>query len=211
MSSAVFFDFDGVILESSDIKTEAFVTLFESMPEHLEAIKNHHLSNMGISRFEKFAWIYRELLNKKLTDEESRRLGDEFSRIVYNKVLQAPFVHGALELLQSLKGKKSLFIASGTPEAELQKIVEERNLAPYFYEVLGAPKSKTEIVNSMIAKYELNRSECWFIGDASTDFEAATQTSIKFIGRSVPETEAYWKRKKVLFFEDLRPLLQLIK
>ena len=35
---AVIFDFDGVILESSNIKTEACLELFEDYPEHRAAI-----------------------------------------------------------------------------------------------------------------------------------------------------------------------------
>ena len=44
---AVVFDFDGVIIESGDIKTEAFLELFAAYPEHLPAIKRHHLDHLA--------------------------------------------------------------------------------------------------------------------------------------------------------------------
>ena len=56
---AIALDFDGVILESAVIKTQAFSGVFENYPEHLEAIINHHLNNVGVSRYEKFKYIYK--------------------------------------------------------------------------------------------------------------------------------------------------------
>ena len=52
MIEAIIFDFDGVILESADIKTNAFRTLFEKeSPELINKIISYHFKNMGISRF----------------------------------------------------------------------------------------------------------------------------------------------------------------
>ena len=45
---AVIFDFDGVILESADIKTQAFIELFADNPDHREAILRQHHDNVGI-------------------------------------------------------------------------------------------------------------------------------------------------------------------
>src|SRR5690606_22889470 len=44
-ASAVIFDFDGVILESVKVKTDAFKELFSDYPEHLEAIVAYHENN----------------------------------------------------------------------------------------------------------------------------------------------------------------------
>jgi len=57
---AVFFDFDGVILESVDIKGWAFGKLFEKQhPEHVDEIVAFHHANNGMSRFEKFRNFYK--------------------------------------------------------------------------------------------------------------------------------------------------------
>ena len=50
MWSAIVFDFDGVILESLDIKTRAFAALFDGFPDHTEQIAGYHLNNLGVSR-----------------------------------------------------------------------------------------------------------------------------------------------------------------
>ena len=201
-SRVIFFDFDGVILESADIKTEAFVELFQEHQHQLSAIKEYHLSNMGVSRFVKFEWIYKNLLKQSLSEQESKQLGERFSKIVYEKILIAPFVPGAQELLQHVSKNSICFVASGTPEDELQSIVKERNLSGYFKEVCGTPRTKTKIVEEMIEKHNLKREHCWFIGDANTDYEAARTTGLKFIARNTPVMASYWKQLSDIWLVD---------
>ena len=53
--SAIIFDFDGVIAESVEIKTEAFRDMYSSYGKDIsDSVVDHHLINGGMSRFEKF-------------------------------------------------------------------------------------------------------------------------------------------------------------
>ena len=59
MLKAILFDFDGVLVESVDIKTKAFAKLFENEgPEIVNKVVEYHLANGGVSRFKKFDYIY---------------------------------------------------------------------------------------------------------------------------------------------------------
>ncbi len=62
MIKAIIFDLDGVILESADIKTKAFLKLFEAFPKHVDVILDYHVKNMGISRYVKLRHIYNNML-----------------------------------------------------------------------------------------------------------------------------------------------------
>jgi len=54
---AVFFDFDGVILDSVDVKTDAFVAIFRGYgPKIREDVVKYHHENGGVSRMEKFKY-----------------------------------------------------------------------------------------------------------------------------------------------------------
>ena len=97
---AIFFDFDGVILESVDVKGWAFAKLFDTYPEHVEEIVSYHYAHGGMPRFDKFRHIYREILKEPLSDELFRELCDRFSELALERVLQCPFVPGALEFLK---------------------------------------------------------------------------------------------------------------
>ena len=126
MIGAIVFDFDGVILESADLKTVAFVEMFADRPEHQDAIRAHHLENLGISRYEKFRWIYANLFHEPLTEQRSAELGQQFSNLVFDKVLACPFVPGARQALDALHGTRPLYVASGTPHDELLRIIDHR-------------------------------------------------------------------------------------
>ena len=66
MKKTLIFDFDGVIIDTASIKTEAFYKLFRKYGSNIaKKAKNYHLENEGISRFEKFEYIINKFLKKK--------------------------------------------------------------------------------------------------------------------------------------------------
>ena len=55
MIKTIFFDFDGVILNSVNVKTEAFRDMYKQYGDDIaQKVVNHHLANGGVSIFEKF-------------------------------------------------------------------------------------------------------------------------------------------------------------
>jgi phosphoglycolate phosphatase-like HAD superfamily hydrolase len=203
---AIVFDLDGVILESGDIKTQAFLDLFAQYPQFRRQILAYHLTNLGVSRYDKFDWIYRELLHKKLGPAERTRLGEEFSGLVLQKILTCPFVPGACEALRKYHLSKLLFVASGTPQDELDLILTRRGISNYLAGAWGSPRKKAEIVNGMLERYELTPSQVLFIGDGSSDYEAAQETGVHFVARETPELKEYWNELGVDSVPNLLPL-----
>ncbi|MBL7129817.1 MAG: HAD family hydrolase [Candidatus Omnitrophica bacterium] len=184
MIKAIIFDFDGVIAESVDIKTKAFAKLFEQEGEEIvKRVVDYHLSNTGVSRYEKFKHIYKEMLKKTLTEVEFQGLCNKFKNIVVDSVVKAPFVRGAKEFLENYVSKYKFFIASATPQDEIEDIVTQKQLLRYFMGVYGAPKKKTDIAKEIISDNNLLPEEIVYIGDALSDYEAANTNSINFIAR----------------------------
>ncbi len=182
--AAVVFDCDGVLIESVDIKTEAFTELFADYPEHHEAIANHHQENLGISRFEKFEWIYRELLGKRLAEDESRGLGQRFSDLVFERVVRCPAVAGTEPALRRLRADgMPTFIASGTPQEELEVVISARGWHRFFQGIYGSPSSKPDILESIAEDLAIGPSRLIFVGDGWSDYEAARKTGASFIWR----------------------------
>ncbi len=207
---AVIFDFDGVILESADIKTVAFLELFNHRPDLQPAILAHHLDNLGVSRYDKFAWIYNELLGRPFTADVREQLGRDFSALVLEKVLSCPFVPGAEATLQALLPRVLLFVASGTPQDELDVIVERRGLRCYFKEVWGSPYKKERIIQDILKRYDLRSRQVIMVGDGSSDYEAAVNTDVHFVARNTPEQADYWQEQEIKYIiNDLEGFTEL--
>jgi phosphoglycolate phosphatase-like HAD superfamily hydrolase len=180
---AVVFDFDGVILESLEVKTEAFRSLFGDEPEHVEQIVRLHVENLGLSRYEKFRTIYRDFLRRPLDEAEMARLDERFSELVFERVVACDFVQGARDFIARAAQEHELYVASATPEEELVRIIAARGIAPFFAGVGGSPRTKEEIVGDVLADRGIDPSEAVFIGDAMTDLLAARATGVPFVGR----------------------------
>ena len=183
MIRAIIFDFDGVILDSVDIKTKAFARLFEEYgPATVDKVVRYHLDQCGVSRFRKFEHIYRSILCRPLPAEESKRLGERFSTLVFDEVARSPWIPGALEFLGGHYKNFQFFVASGTPQEELDRIIHYRQLEPFFAGVFGSPITKDDIIRRILQTHGIKNEETVFVGDAMSDLEAAEACSIQFIG-----------------------------
>jgi len=180
---AILFDFDGVILESVDIKGWAFGKLFEGYPEHRDTIVSYHHDNGGVSRFRKFKYIYKDIIKKPLSDEDFNHLSNKYSELVFDKVINSPFVPGAKEFLEKHYKNIAFFIISGTPLEEMQQVVEAKGLSQYFQGVYGSPKDKVYWVKKILEDNQFQKSNVLFVGDAMSDYYAAKENGIAFIGR----------------------------
>jgi phosphoglycolate phosphatase-like HAD superfamily hydrolase len=184
--SAIVFDFDGTIVESVATKTEAFRTLFENYPEHVDSIVALHTNEGGRSRYQKFALIYRDILRREPTAGEFAALGDRFARLVYEAVVACPYVPGALEFIREWSWRIPLVVVSGTPHDELVRVIERRGLASYFAEVHGSPSEKEDIVRELVARQQWRPDRVLLVGDALTDSRAAEIAGVRFLGRVQP-------------------------
>nr|WP_321401697.1 HAD hydrolase-like protein [uncultured Desulfobacter sp.] len=180
---ALFFDFDGVIVDSTRTKKKAFEILFKDFPDEIvNAVVHYHTLHGGISRVEKIRHAHEKIIKAPLTEAQVMEWADRYSDLVVQDVICAPWINGAKDFLDVYASKFPVFMVSGTPEPELKHIVEQRNIGHYFKEILGSPVKKPEHIRSLLEKYGFRAKQCVFIGDALTDYNAALETGLHFIG-----------------------------
>lgn len=181
---AIIFDCDGVILESADLKSQAFLKIGRPFGEEIQKrFYEYHLRHTGVSRYEKFAWLYQNELGRSITSDESARLGSLFAQYCAEAVRRAPFVPGFEAVLSYSYGRWPLFVASGTPQEELSQTLAARGLSAKFRAVLGSPPAKSRLLAQIIADNRLDPQKTLMVGDGETDFKAAQDNHTLFYGR----------------------------
>lgn len=183
MYKVIIFDFDGVIIESLNVKKNAFIKVYVDYPRHSEEIGAYHLMNGGVSRYEKFVHINKNIIGIPVDDSIVSSLAEKFSEIVVDEVSKCPYVKGAKEFIESNHGKRALYIASGTPTEELQLIVKKLGLDRYFNGVYGSPESKSSIIDHILELEGVERNEILFVGDAISDYDNAMLSGVDFVAR----------------------------
>ena len=190
----VIFDFDGVIINSHKVKTLAFYTIFKvyGKPYGLKA-KKFHLEHIGRSRYFKFKYILKNILNSKVTKTKIAALDKEFDHFVQKKLKK---IFPSNHLVRFLKKKNNLiniYISTGTPQSKIVKILKEKEIFKYFKKVYGSPLSKIYHIKKIIK----NNQKSIFIGDSFEDYRAAKQGKIKFILKINSENKDLRKRISV--------------
>jgi phosphoglycolate phosphatase-like HAD superfamily hydrolase len=175
----LFLDFDGVLVDSNSIKTEAFFELAMKFfsTEAAKALVDNHQQNPGGSRFTKLAWLLSNYRSNQLTLTQSE-LESEFSSLVLEKIRAA---NRTPELASLLRDSNYVsHILSAAPSLEITDLVQSFGWEDAFESrIHGSPETKVEHLKRLEKLVDLENSI--FVGDASTDFEVAQQFGMPFV------------------------------
>jgi phosphoglycolate phosphatase-like HAD superfamily hydrolase len=189
----IFFDFDGVLAESVNIKTEAFRQLYLPYGEEFaQRVVDYHEANGGISRFEKIKIFNGEWLGEVVTEDKIQFLAEKFSDLVMDGVVNAPEVKGASDFLNSASEYEK-YIITGTPTVEIIPILKQRKMFHFFEGVYGSPEKKDFWVKEILTSKNISPDQCVFIGDALTDYNAALSNDLTFVLRETEEGKELFK------------------
>jgi phosphoglycolate phosphatase-like HAD superfamily hydrolase len=181
---AIFFDFDGVLVESMEVKIEAFRSLYAPYGREIEEKAfAHYLANTGINRGIRITECHRAFLGRELSEAEVRTLSNRFGELVEDRVVACAWVPGARAVLERWSGKLPLFLVSATPNAELARILERRGMTRYFTSVHGSPPDKITVIGRLLEEHGWSGEQVLMVGDGPPDYRAAAANGVAFVGR----------------------------
>lgn len=182
-ANVVFWDFDGVIKESVEVKSDAFEYLFLNYGRDVAArVRKHHEENGGLSRFDKIP-LYLEWAGQKVSTKLVENVCQRFSELVVNKVIESSWVPGVYDYLQNNYKRQKFVLITATPDDEIKMIIKKIGIEKCFHRVYGASISKSLAISNVIDENNLVDDEVVVIGDSSSDFEAAFKNRVSFILR----------------------------
>ena len=122
MINTILWDFDGVILDSMEVRDWGFREIFKSFEnEKVELLLDYHKKNGGLSRYVKIRFFFDEILNKKITDEDVLKYANNFSVLMKNELTNPEnLIIDALDFIKKNHRKYKFHIVSGSDQNELR-------------------------------------------------------------------------------------------
>ncbi len=184
MIKTIFWDFDGVILDSMPIRDYGFKKIFEEFNKELvHKLLEYHTLNGGLSRYVKIRYFYNTLLGLEVSDEKVQELADKFSTIMKSELTNKKYlISETVDFIEENYKNYNFHIVSGSDGKELNYLCNELGLAKYFKTIEGSPTPKNDLVENILSKYNYDPKESILIGDSINDYEAAKINGIAFYG-----------------------------
>lgn len=180
----VFWDFDGVILDSNKIRTEGFRSVLKNYAtDAVEKLIEFHESNGGLSRYVKFNFFFEKVLNQEPDKEVVANLCSEFSKIMRKLLSNKEYlIDDTNAYIKQFYNDQVFYITSGSDQEELRYLCQQLGIQDYFKGIFGSPTPKIVNVATIIKSNNLLKSDCCLIGDSINDKEAADANDIGFVG-----------------------------
>lgn len=187
MIRCIVFDFDGVIIDSNQMKYDAFFQIFPSEQKIRSTLKKVLDTHREKSRYFIIKQILVELQQKEYLkinklEKEVFSYADKYNTIVEKGAIECNEIKGARKSLEELSKCYSLYINSTTPLDSLKRIISQRSLLKYFKGVYGSPKSKIENLYDILKKDKISIKELLVVGDGKSDLGLAQKFGCRFIG-----------------------------
>ena len=185
----VVFDFDGTLCDSADVKTTAFYDLYrdEFGPAFAADVREYHLANAGISRYDKIRHIERTFIGREPSDARVEEVASKFSRLVEQAVIDAPLFDGVHEFLATPPANILVTVASATPTDELRRITDGKALSDLFHAIEGSPRSKAEIISGYISTFDVAPGRTVMVGDQPSDLAGAQGAGVRALMIAPPD------------------------
>lgn len=179
----ILWDFDGVILNSNEIRELGFKRVLSNFPEEASnELLRFHRVNGGLSRYVKFKYFFENILDTSVSPEVIVEYSMRFSEIMkLSLISKRLLIEENIEVIKKHWSSKSMFIVSGSDQVELRYLCKELEIDKYFTEILGSPVPKNDLVGRLLKEYRFNPDECVLVGDSINDLEAARHNDISFI------------------------------
>jgi phosphoglycolate phosphatase-like HAD superfamily hydrolase len=182
--SVIFWDFDGVLMDSNSIRDLGFETVLSEFPKsQVNQLLEFHKANGGLSRYVKFRYFFEEIRGEKISDDDINKWAIRFSEIGLKFLLNPGLlIDDTIDFVRKNQGRYKMHITSGSDQNELRFICQELEIAQFFESIHGSPKPKKEWVSELIELHGYNKEECVLVGDSINDWEAAQYNGIAFKG-----------------------------
>ncbi len=161
----IFFDFDGVIIDSFTVSFELYKSLYgsENFSEKI------------------FRQLFKDNIYKSISQNNIKFNEKKFFRLYTSRILRLEAVPGIPDVLKKLSKQYELLVISSTFSNPIKKWLKKERLISCFSVILGADagKNKTEKLKLFLQNQKIKPDNCLFITDTLGDLLEANKIKIK--------------------------------
>lgn len=165
------FDFDGVILDSNNIKKSALAEAVKGVLSEKKASKfvDYFVSLNGVPREEKIA--------KFVPKEQYKYVLNKYEDIISIELKNAGLIPGVKDIIHTISMlKKYMIVLSGGTQTEVISLLEDKGLLKYFDGVYGGPMNKKENLKNVILE-----NPVLYFGDSEVDYLISKNNGFDFV------------------------------
>jgi phosphoglycolate phosphatase len=179
----IVFDFDGTLVDSAQLKYDAYFELFDDSKRCVENIRSLLSEIYEESRFTIIEAILKRIStgDKRSLAAKVDQLAEQYNDIVLAGAKSCPELPGAETTLASLSKKYRLYLSSTTPEASLREIVEFRGWGGYFVDIFGYPRQKSTTLREILKQENASSRQVLIVGDGESDRKSAVENGCFFL------------------------------
>lgn len=179
----IVFDFDGTLVDSNQIKYEAYFELFPQNEEYRTFIHAVLDTNFEESRFVILEKILKSTrhLHSGANVLSITEMAHKYNSIVMDAVKKCPEMPGAEDIVRKLSKHMPVYLSSTTPEMALREIVIHRGWGTYFKAIYGYPNKKNDTLKKIIIDENVIPGEVMVVGDGESDKTSACEGGCQFV------------------------------
>ena len=180
----IIWDFDGVIIDSDEIRTNSFKETFKEFGKrNVDKLIEYHKLNGGLSRYDKVDFFFKKIINQNISNSEFISRVNLYSKFCLEGLCdKSLLINDSLDFIKVNYKNYFFHIASASDEMELRNICKELDISHFFRTINGSPTTKVNNVKDILKKNNYSRHKCCLIGDSNNDMDAANINGITFIG-----------------------------
>ena len=202
--NSIIWDFDGVILNSNEIRSRGFEIILKDFPKsQVEELLNYHEQYGGLSRYHKLNYFFKIIRKENPIEEKILEYAFLFKKIMLDHLCNPDLlIKECIDFIKKNHSKYTFHIASGSDQKELIQICKALQIDHYFKSINGSPTPKTALVKSILESSKIEKIRYVLIGDSQNDHDAARDNQIRFIAYNNTALE-----KKYSFISSFTPFI----
>ena len=178
-------DFDGVIVNSNDIRVNAFYYALNDFEKfRVDELLKYHRENGGLSRYAKFDWFFSRF-SISINEEKRKIILKRFSDYCLSRISDRQILRDeVLDIIKFFyKENKIMYVASASSNDELNVAAKALKISHFFNGILGSPRNKIQSIKEIKnLNKKFSNLDFLLIGDALNDLDAARKNKINFLG-----------------------------